>query len=94
MKKYLSILLSVLMLVGVMAPCAAAADTSECDCGFSPVIYVGALGCSDIVRDAGTENEQKLWKIDTNYLLSCIAPQLGCCNDECRSACRCADRFY
>ncbi len=77
MKKYLSILLSVLILVGVMAPCAAAADTSECDCGFNPVIYVGALGCSDIVRDAGTENEQKLWQIDTNYLLECIAPQLG-----------------
>ncbi|MBQ3520099.1 MAG: hypothetical protein IJA31_12345 [Clostridia bacterium] len=77
MKKYLSILLSVLILVGVMAPCAAAADTSECDCGFNPVIYVGPLGCSDIVRDAGTENEQKLWQIDTNYLLSCIGDQLG-----------------
>lgn len=77
MKKYLSILLSVLMIFGIMAPCAAASEDVVCDCGFSPVIYVGALGCSDIVRDAGTENEQILWKIDTGYLLSCIGPQLG-----------------
>ncbi|MBQ3087692.1 MAG: hypothetical protein IJC45_10165 [Clostridia bacterium] len=76
MKKLISILMSALMLFGVMAPCAAATEKSECDCGFNPVIYVGALGCSDIVRDAGTENEQTLWKIDTGYLLSCIAPQL------------------
>ncbi len=76
MKKYVSILLSVLLLFGIMAPCGAATEKSDCDCGFNPVIYVGALGCSDIVRDAGTENEQKLWKIDTGYLLSCIGQQL------------------
>lgn len=77
MKKYISILLSVLFLLGIMTPCAAATEKNECDCGFNPVIYVGALGCSDIVRDAGTENEQKLWKIDTAYLLECVQPQLG-----------------
>lgn len=77
MKKIISVLLSLLLLCGIMVPCTAAAEADECDCGFSPVIYVGALGCSDIVRDAGTENEQKLWQIDTNYLLSCIKPQLG-----------------
>ena len=51
-----------------------------CNCGFSPVIYVGPLGCTPIVRDAGTENEQQLWKIDTGFLLSNLGdvlPQLS-----------------
>ncbi|MBQ6862768.1 MAG: hypothetical protein IJO14_00880 [Clostridia bacterium] len=77
MKKCISILLSVLMICGILTPAASAVTAEKCDCGFSPVIYVGALGCSDIVRDPGTEDEQILWKIDTNYLLSCIKPQLG-----------------
>ncbi|MCR5522742.1 MAG: hypothetical protein K6F64_03770 [Clostridia bacterium] len=42
---------------------------SECACGFSPVIYVGPLGCADIVRDAGKDSEQRLWKTDTPFLL-------------------------
>lgn len=45
------------------------AQGKKCGCGFSPVIYVGPLGCADIVRDAGEENEQRLWKTDTKFLL-------------------------
>ena len=77
MKKILSILLSVLMVAACLVPAASALEKDDCDCGFSPVIYVGPLGCTDIVRDAGTENEQTLWKVDTDYLISCLTPQLG-----------------
>lgn len=62
-----------LVLCAVIICCAAApafAENGGCNCGFSPVIYVGPLGCSSIVRDAGTENAQQLWKIDTGFLLS------------------------
>ncbi|MBR2731924.1 MAG: hypothetical protein IKD72_08075 [Clostridia bacterium] len=68
MKKALSLILCAVLLLSLAAP-AAAAD-GGCDCGFSPIIYVGPLGCTPIVRDAGAENEQTLWKIDTQFLLS------------------------
>ena len=68
MKKILSLLLCAVILFGTAIP--AAADAGGCSCGFSPIIYVGPLGCTSIVRDAGTDNEQVLWKTDTKFLLS------------------------
>lgn len=77
MKKFLSLLLAAVMTAMIIVPSFAKSD--ECDCGFSPVIYVGPLGCADIVRDKGTDSEQKLWKTDTEFLLKNageILPQL------------------
>ncbi len=68
MKKVISLILCAVLLWCAASP-AAAAETA-CPCGFSPIIYVGPLGCTPIVRDAGTENEQTLWKLDTRFLLS------------------------
>ncbi len=76
MKKALSFVLSFVLLFGLFVP-AFAADDGKCDCGFSPIIYVGPLGCTPIVRDAGTENEQQLWKTDTSFLLSNAGKILG-----------------
>ena len=66
MKKILSVLMAVIIVAMIAVPGFA---KSGCDCGFSPVIYVGPLGCSDIKRDRDTENEQTLWKADTKFLL-------------------------
>ena len=76
MKKIIS-----LLLCAVIHCCAAVPALADggCPCGFSPIIYVGPLGCSSIVRDAGTDNEQQLWKIDTKFLLTNlkdVLPQL------------------
>ena len=68
MKKVLCPILCLIILSCAAIP--AFADHEGCDCGFSPIIYVGPLGCTPVVRDAGTENEQQLWKIDTRFLLS------------------------
>ncbi len=68
MKKILSLILCAVILCGAAVP-AFAAD-GGCKCGFSPIIYVGPLGCTSIVRDAGTKDEQVLWKTDTKFLLS------------------------
>lgn len=76
MKKTISIILAFILLFGLLLP-AFAVDDGKCDCGFSPVIYVGPLGCTPIVRDAGTENEQQLWKTDTSFLLSNAGKILG-----------------
>ena len=68
MKRIISLVLCTAIVFCASAP--AFADDGSCKCGFSPIIYVGPLGCSSIVRDAGTENEQVLWKVDTKFLLS------------------------
>ena len=68
MKKIIALILCVLIFCGTAVPAFAAGD--GCTCGFSPIIYVGPLGCTPVVRDAGTANEQVLWKTDTKFLLS------------------------
>ncbi len=70
MKKAISLIICAVMVFCAMGPAISAFADGSCNCGFSPVIYVGPLGCTSIVRDAGTENEQQLWKIDTKFLLS------------------------
>ncbi len=68
MKKVLSLLLVCILTLCLFTPAYAGFD-KKCDCGFSPIIYVGPLGCTSIVRDAGKSNEQQLWKIDTGFLI-------------------------
>lgn len=68
MKKVLSLLVCAVILCCAAAP--AYAEKEGCGCGFSPIVYVGPLGCTPIVRDAGAENEQQLWKVDTAFLLA------------------------
>lgn len=68
MKKVISLLLCAVIVCLATAP-ALAAD-GKCRCGFSPIIYVGPLGCTPIVRDAGTDSAQTLWKTDAKFLLA------------------------
>ena len=75
MKKLLSLFLVCILALTLLVPAAVAFD-GKCDCGFSPIIYVGPLGCTSIVRDAGTASEQQLWKIDSGFLISNIGKQL------------------
>lgn len=68
MKKILSVILSVFLIVGICAPAAYAAD-DKCDCGFNPVIYVAALGSATVYADYGTDNQHALFRPDTNALI-------------------------
>ncbi|MBQ8208978.1 MAG: hypothetical protein IJZ35_00135 [Clostridia bacterium] len=80
MKKLLSVLLTICLLLGVAAPAAYAAD-DKCDCGLNPIIYVAALGSASVYADYGTENERVLFRPDTNALISeavsALAPAVG-----------------
>lgn len=69
MKKLLSVLLTLCLLLGVSAPAALAAD-DKCDCGVNPIIYVAALGSASVYADYGTENERVLFRPDTAALIS------------------------
>ena len=72
MRKVINKTVSIIMCMVIIC-CAAVpsfAQGGKCGCGFSPIIYVGPLGCTPIVRDAGTDNEQILWRADTKFLLS------------------------
>lgn len=68
MKKIVSLVLCAVVICCASLP--AFATEGGCNCGFSPIIYVGPLGCTPIVRDSGEKTEQQLWKIDTGFLLS------------------------
>ncbi len=68
MKKMISIIMCAVIICCSAVP--AFAKSGRCDCGFSPIIYVGPLGCTPIVRDAGTPDEQTLWRADTKFLIS------------------------
>lgn len=68
MKKAVSVILCFVLIFSTVIP-VFAEGTRKCSCGFNPVIYVGPLGCSDIVRNPGEEDEQVLWKTDTGFLI-------------------------
>lgn len=72
MKKFLSVILSVIIISLSVLPCFAA--HGKCNCGDTPVIYVAALGSRSIYLDAGTENEKKLFRPETDALLKDFSP--------------------
>ena len=71
MKKVISLALTVVLLFCSAIPAFAG---EACSCGTNPIIYIGGLGCEDIIRDRGTANEQKLWKLDTEFAVKQCAP--------------------
>lgn len=72
MKKFFSVFLSLIIISLSVLPCFA--TDGKCTCGDTPVIYVAALGSGSIYLDAGTENEKKLFRPETDALLSDFSP--------------------
>lgn len=67
MKKLISFAVVFVLLITAVSPAAGAG--SGCGCGQSPIVYIAGLGSASLIRDAGTENEQQLWKIDTEFIV-------------------------
>lgn len=65
-KKCLSILLSLAILMALFVIPTAAID--GCDCGYLPVVYIGPLGCATIYQDADTEDEQVVFRPDSETI--------------------------
>lgn len=78
MKKFLSIILSLLLVISLAVPAFAAEE--KCDCGFNPVIYVAALGSATVYENPGTDEEKALFRPETMPLveeaISVIVPTL------------------
>ncbi|HZK21559.1 MAG TPA: hypothetical protein VFC76_04690 [Oscillospiraceae bacterium] len=68
MKKLVSFVIVTAILALSVSPLALAFPS--CSCGQSPIIFLSGLGSAPLTRDAGTDNEQRLWKIDETYLIS------------------------
>lgn len=74
MKKTVSVLLVLILAFTCVTP-AFAAD-GKCDCGQTPLIYVGPLGNTPIIADAGTENETQLFRFTTGAILKLVGKVL------------------
>ena len=75
LKKIIALVLSLVMLMTVCIP-AVAAEDGKCDCGETPMIYVGPLGNTDIYANFGTEDEKILFRPDTKTILGIVAKVL------------------
>ncbi len=73
MKKIFTLFICVVVAMGSVLPCFAA---DKCGCGEAPVIYVAALGSSQVVRDAGTQDETVLFRPETERALKIFAPAI------------------
>lgn len=71
MKKFIAVILSVVMILTVVSPAAVAAD-GACDCGVLPTIYVGPLGNTDIYENPGAENEKTLFRPATDTIITLV----------------------
>ncbi len=80
MKKFLAIILAVIISICGLLPCVAA-DVGACNCGQSPIIYVAALGSGYVFLDKDTENERTLFRPDIADVLNDFTPLLGAAAD-------------
>ena len=77
--RFFCIILSVVIIFSASAPTYASAADSTCDCGYLPTIYVGPLGNTPIIQNAGEENEKQLFRISdetTTQLITALVPAL------------------
>ncbi len=82
MKRFISVLLSAAILFCCLVMPAAAEEAPKavcsegCDCGFSPVVYVAALGSASIYSSYGTDSEKLLFRPGNDALLKVIKEML------------------
>ena len=78
MKKIARISISVILALSIVFSVASVAFATEkkCDCGEDPIIYVAALGSATLYKDADTENEQVVFRPETEAYLKMVGSLL------------------
>ncbi len=67
-KRFFCILMVLSLVFSCNLPVMAADE--KCDCGFSPIVYVAALGSATLYLDAGTENEKIIFRPEQETTLN------------------------
>ncbi len=72
MKKLLAVLLSVIIAFSLSVSIFAQSTDDECDCGHIPVIFVTGFAYTELVANAGTEDEYGAFGVETEAITDMI----------------------
>ncbi|MBR5262966.1 MAG: hypothetical protein IKV49_04000 [Clostridia bacterium] len=72
MKKLLAILLSVIIAFSLSVSIFAKATDDKCDCGYIPVVFVTGFAYTELVANAGTEDEYGAFGVETEAITDMI----------------------
>lgn len=72
MKKIISVLLSVILALSVSISVFAESADDKCYCGYVPVIYVTGFAQTDLVANAGGEDEYHVFFPDSKLIVNCV----------------------
>ena len=72
MKKLLAIILSVILAFSLSVSIFAQAENDECECGNIPVIFVTGFAYTELVANAGTEEEYGAFGVETEAITDMI----------------------
>lgn len=72
MKKLLAILLSVIIAFSLSVSIFAQSDSDECDCGYIPVIFVTGFAYTELVANAGTEDEYGAFGVENEAIIEMV----------------------
>ena len=72
MKKFFAIILSVIIACSLSVSIFAQADSDECNCGCVPVVFVTGFAYTELVANAGTEDEYGAFGVETEAITDMV----------------------
>lgn len=72
MKKFIAIILSLVLALSVSLATVAQASDNECHCGYVPVIYVTGFAQTDLVANAGTPEEYQVFFPEAKAIITAV----------------------
>lgn len=76
MKRLLSVLLSFVLLLAVLAPAGAAVQTAPAEAEDAPLILISGFMCSKLFEDFGTDAQTQVWGLDSDAIAARIRADL------------------
>lgn len=73
MKKVVSVLLAVLLIISVNAASFSSYATDKCGCSYTPIVYVTGFAMTDLVANPGTDEEYNVFMPETSAIVSAVA---------------------
>lgn len=73
MKKVISVILAVLLTFSVSAASFSSYASDKCGCSYTPIVYVTGFAMTDLVANAGTDDEYNVFMPETSAIVSAVA---------------------